>query len=197
MEMEERMKMETDEITLADALNVIYKFLDKCNVTTATLYTPDGTALSTDWGYFMEGMKELYDYALMLKESKNENSNVVKTYVRFCFASKRHRTISPEEYKCLCEAVKYASCNLYSRYRVKIDSPIMVKGYFNSYCVSELEIPNYLYSNFNIGNHLRGVSAYLLKNYPNHFKPLLVGKRLLFYVEWRKPDKEEEEKKND
>lgn len=183
--------MEMDEITLVDALNVIYKFLDKCEVTTATLYTPDGTALSTDWGYFIEGLKELYEYALMPEDSKNENSNVVKTSVRFCFASRRH-TISPEEYVWLCEAVKSASYNLYSRYRVKINRPIMVKGYFNSYCISELEIPKYLYSNFNIGNHLRGVSAYLLKNYPNHFKPLLVGKRLLFYIEWRKSDKEEE-----
>lgn len=43
-------------------------------------------------------------------------------------------------------------------------------------------IPDDIASTFKIGYHLRGVSAYLMRNYKETFSPLIVAKKLLIYT---------------
>ena len=43
-------------------------------------------------------------------------------------------------------------------------------------------IPYDIASTFKIGYHLRGVSAYLMRNYKETFSPLIVAKKLLIYT---------------
>lgn len=47
--------------------------------------------------------------------------------------------------------------------------------------IVRLRIPDEL-RDFRIGNHFRGVSAYLLRNYKEEFQKLIVSKRLLAYT---------------
>lgn len=46
-----------------NAAKVLYEFTtNDCEMTTATLTLPDGNCLSTDWGYFAEGLALLITY---------------------------------------------------------------------------------------------------------------------------------------
>lgn len=79
----------------------------------------------------------------------------------------------------LTEGLSHADLNLRTRHRTRIevlfitDESIMLR----------LHIPDELYDGYNIGNHLRGVSRYLLENYSYEFKSHRVGTRLLQF--WR------------
>ena len=80
------------------------------------------------------------------------------------------------------EAIEFAACNLKQRYGVTI-GPIEFTG--NCYYKIVLDIPDEIAIGFNIGHHLRGISAYLLKKSDNKdiYAKNKVGNRLLIFSE--------------
>ena len=86
------------------------------------------------------------------------------------------------------EGVRSASLNLYSRYGVQIQTPMV---YGDDKVVVEVKIPEEIVSTFAIGPHLKGVAAYLLKQCNGRYDDYLVGKRLLSYTEIAAPDASE------
>jgi hypothetical protein len=83
------------------------------------------------------------------------------------------------------EGVRSASLNLYSRYGVQIQTPIV---YGDDKVVVEARIPEEIVNTFAIGPHLKGIAAYLLKQCNGRYADYLVGKRLLSYTEIAAPD---------
>ena len=86
------------------------------------------------------------------------------------------------------EGVRSASLNLYSRYGVQIQTPMV---YGDDKVVVEVKIPKEIVDTFAIGPHLKGVAAYLLKQCNGKYDDYLVGKRLLSYTEIAAPDASE------
>lgn len=84
--------------------------------------------------------------------------------------------------------VKSASLNLFSRYGVQIQTPMV---YGDDKVVVEVKIPEEIVSTFAIGPHLKGVSTYLLKQCNGRYEDYVVGKRLLSYTEIAAPDASE------
>ena len=78
------------------------------------------------------------------------------------------------------EGVRSASLNLYSRYGVQIQTPMV---YGDDKVVVEVKIPEEIVDTFAIGPHLKGVATYLLKQCNGRYDNYLVGKRLLSYTE--------------
>lgn len=76
------------------------------------------------------------------------------------------------------KALENASLRLQSKYNVQIKD-IQTVG---KQVIMHVTIPDDIASTFKINYHLRGVSAYLIKNYKNKFSPLIVAKRLLVYT---------------
>lgn len=78
----------------------------------------------------------------------------------------------------ITNAIEHAKCNLLSRFGVKLEGP-----YVNDapYCFIYVYIPEGM--EFSFGNRLRGISYYLLKQWPEKYKEMLIGKRLLYYTE--------------
>ena len=72
-----------------------------------------------------------------------------------------------QNFKEIREAVYNASLRLYSKHGVQI---------------MHVMIPDEIASNFQLGYHLRGVSAYLMKHYKEKYSKLLVAKKLLTYT---------------
>lgn len=83
------------------------------------------------------------------------------------------------------EGVRSASLNLYSRYNVQIQIPML---YGEDKVVVEIKIPEEIVEIFSIGPHLKGIANYLLKNCNGRYDQYLVGKRLLVYTEVAAPD---------
>ena len=77
----------------------------------------------------------------------------------------------------ILEAIDFAGRNLYARHGIHI-LDVNVGDIYDTLLM--LSIPDDIAGSFSAGNHLRGISQYLLKNYPE-YKDLLVGKRLLSY----------------
>lgn len=77
------------------------------------------------------------------------------------------------------KAAENAGLNLFSRYRVQLQYP-MPDG---DRVVLEIKIPDEIAETFAVGNHLRGISNFLLSKYGDRYQPYLVGKRLLNYTE--------------
>lgn len=79
-------------------------------------------------------------------------------------------------------AVDTASVNLRSRYKVLVTSLEQTK---HDQYILELNIPDEMASGFSIGNHLRGISSYLLSKSSRKdiYKANKIGNRLLQYVE--------------
>ena len=86
------------------------------------------------------------------------------------------------------EGVRSASLNLYSRYNVQIQMPML---YDNDKVVVEIKIPEEIVERFSIGPHLKGVANYLLKNCNGRYDQYVVGKRLLVYTEVAAPNMED------
>lgn len=86
------------------------------------------------------------------------------------------------------EGVRSASLNLYSRYVVQIQTPMV---YGDDKVVVEVKIPEEIVDTFAIGPHLKGVATYLLKQCNGRYDNYLVGKRLLSYTEIAAPDASE------
>ena len=87
------------------------------------------------------------------------------------------------------DATESASLNLYSRYDVQLEVPMLV----GDSVILEVRVPTDLASTFAIGNHLRGISAYLIKKCNGRYNDHLVGNRLLVYTEIPSPEVKTEE----
>lgn len=79
----------------------------------------------------------------------------------------------------LRKAAKSASLNLYSKYNVRIELPRIVN---DTLVVMDIRIPEEIADTFNMGNHLRGVSAYLMKYCDGRYNDAVVGHRILQYI---------------
>lgn len=92
-----------------------------------------------------------------------------------------------DHFKNVKEAVMHSSVNLRYRHKVEIkDISVNKMGLI----ILEIGMPENA-EDFSFGNHLRGISAYLLRRNPEIYKELLVGKRLLNYnEEFYDPDDE-------
>ncbi len=78
------------------------------------------------------------------------------------------------------KAAENAGLNLYSRYDVQLQYPMPTA---DDKVVVEIKIPDEIVDTFAMGNHLRGISNYLLNRCGDRYQKFLVGKRLLNYVE--------------
>ena len=76
----------------------------------------------------------------------------------------------------ISEAVSHSNRNLYYKHNVFISSPFVK----NDKVFVNLNIPTALSESFNVGNHLRGISLYLLRE--KDYKQYRVGTRLLFFT---------------
>lgn len=77
----------------------------------------------------------------------------------------------------ILEAIDFAGRNLYAKHGIHI-LDVNVGDIYDT--VLTVSVPDDISDMFSVGNHLRGISQYLLKNYPE-YKDFLVGKRLLSY----------------
>lgn len=77
----------------------------------------------------------------------------------------------------ILEAIDFAGRNLYARHGIHI-LDVNVGDIYDT--VLTVSVPDDISDSFSVGNHLRGISQYLLKNHPE-YKDFLVGKRLLSY----------------
>lgn len=75
------------------------------------------------------------------------------------------------------EATEYVSLNLYSKYGVQLQPP-MVR---NSKVIMEIKIPKDIEATFNIGTHLRGIYTFLMKK-NKKYSDAVIGNRLLIYT---------------
>lgn len=85
------------------------------------------------------------------------------------------------------KAAESAGLNLYSRYDVQLQCPMPTA---DDRVVVEIKIPEEIVETFAVGNHLRGISNYLLNRCGNRYQKFLVGKRLLNYVDVSQSDHE-------
>lgn len=83
------------------------------------------------------------------------------------------------------DGVKSASLNLFSRYGVRIETPML---YGEDKVVVEVRIPEEIVDTFSIGPHLKGIANYLLKCCNGRYDQYVVGKRLLVYTEVAAPE---------
>ena len=83
------------------------------------------------------------------------------------------------------EGVRSASLNLYSKYNVQIQTPMI---YGEDKVVVEMKIPEEIADQFSIGAHLKGVARFLLKRCNGRYDQYVVGKRLLVYTEVAEPN---------
>ena len=82
------------------------------------------------------------------------------------------------------KAAENAGLNLFSRYNVRLQYPMPTE---DERVVVEIQIPVEIADTFAVGNHLRGISSFLLSNFGKRYQQYLVGKRLLNYIEIQKP----------
>lgn len=77
-------------------------------------------------------------------------------------------------------AARNAGFNLFSRYDVQLQYPMPTA---DGKVVVEIKIPEEIEKTFAVGNHLRGISTFLLSRCGDRYQKYLVGKRLLNYIE--------------
>ncbi len=77
------------------------------------------------------------------------------------------------------KAAKNAGLNLYSRYDVQLQMPMVI----DDKVIVEVKVPDIIADTFAIGNHLRGIASYLLKQCNGRYDQYVIGKRLLNYSE--------------
>lgn len=101
----------------------------------------------------------------------------MKKYVFIDFANKNYSAIEcMRDIRC---GVTSAVLNLHSRHGVILDYPYIYKDRV----IVEITIPDEIAETWAVGPHLKGIANYMLKKYPEKYKPALVGNRLLTYVE--------------
>lgn len=77
----------------------------------------------------------------------------------------------------LCEAAEFAGLNLLSRYDIRLRPPMQS---LEGKVYVEVTMPDSMAEKFSV-RQLRGISAYLLKKYPERYREYTVGTRLLTY----------------
>lgn len=82
------------------------------------------------------------------------------------------------------KAAESASFNLYARYDVQLQMPMVMARRV----VVELKVPDVIAGTFAVGNHLRGIASYLLKRCDGRYDRYVSGKRLLHYTEIPAPN---------
>lgn len=112
---------------------------------------------------------------------------MITKIVQLEFANPKLRAV--DYLRDLREAARSASLNLFSRHRVQLQDVVSTK---DDKVVIEVKIPDDYVGDFTIGNHLRGISSYLLAKYGLRYKDYLVGNRLLNYIEVTEPNFESE-----
>lgn len=75
-------------------------------------------------------------------------------------------------------AAENAGLNLFSKYGVQIRDVQSI----GEQVIMNATIPDEIADEFKLGYHLRGISAFLMKQYRETFAPLVVGKKLLNYT---------------
>lgn len=103
---------------------------------------------------------------------------LVKKLVKLEFADPKIR--ASEHIKDIRKAAEAAGLNLFSRYGVRLQYPMVSK---DGLVLVEVGIPEEIADSFALGNHLRGIANYLLKNCTYEYSAHLIGKRLLNYDE--------------
>lgn len=88
------------------------------------------------------------------------------------------KTTAHENFDEIKKAVEHAAHGLYANYGVEIQSIQVI----DEKVIMKLSIPDAIADNFSIGNHMRGVAAYLMKFHKEQFEKYLIGRRLLYYT---------------
>lgn len=92
------------------------------------------------------------------------------------FANPRIRAV--DHFSDICEAADHAHYNLYIRHKVRLYAPYQS----DNNVFIKMEIPDESCENFNPGNHLRGISAYLIKKHGDAYRKYRVGNRLFYFL---------------
>jgi hypothetical protein len=108
----------------------------------------------------------------------------MKKYIYIGFANNNYS--ATENIRDIRRGVTSAVLNLNSRHGVILDYPYIYK----EKVIVEITIPDEIAETWAVGPHLKGISNWMLKNYPEKYKPALVGNRLLTYVETPCPFKD-------
>ena len=103
---------------------------------------------------------------------------LVSKTVQIEFADSRIKAV--DAIQDIRKAAEKAGLNLFSRYDVQLQFPMVLD---DDKVVVEIKIPAEIVDTFAVGNHLRGIASYLLKNCNGRYDDYVVGKRLLNYIE--------------
>lgn len=90
----------------------------------------------------------------------------------------------------LRKAAQSASLNLFSKYDVRLEAPRIID---DSQVVMDVRIPEGIVDTFSIGNHLRGVAAFMVKYCDGRYRNAIVGNRLLKYTVIPTPGKDNDQ----
>jgi len=121
----------------------------------------------------------------ILSDKMQEVAKMVTKRIQLEFADPSVRAI--DYIQDIRKAAESAGLNLYSRYDVQLQYPMPTA---DDKVVVEIKIPDEIADTFAVGNHLRGISNYLLSRCGDRYQRFLVGKRLLNYVEVSESDHE-------
>ena len=110
--------------------------------------------------------------------------------VRAEFANPKYNTVYC--FWDILKAVNHARINLEARCHVKLHA-----WHSSGIVYFDLDIPSDIAETFKVSNHLRGVSAYLLKLNPDKYERAKVGNRLFFYYQIDPNPKELSEKETE
>ena len=86
------------------------------------------------------------------------------------------------------EAAKFAGLNLFSRYEIQLQYPMLSA---DGKVYVEVRIPDSRIDSFSV-RQLRGISAYMLKKYPERYRDYTVGTRLLTYDNFQQENPSEQ-----
>ena len=101
---------------------------------------------------------------------------MIRKTVRIEFVSQKTRAV--DHLSDIQEAIHYAQGNLWHRHHIILRAPFVT----DNFVFVELDIPEDIADNFNVGRHLRGISKYLLSEYEEIYKKYLVKKQLFDYI---------------
>lgn len=131
--------------------------------------------------------KDVIIHIVKIKTLIIERAYTMEKNVQIDMAS--NKSTAYENYAEIKKAVESAAMGLYSKYDVQILNVFLSD---NKKVIMKLRIPDDIVENFSIGNHMRGVAFYLLKNYNEKYSELVVGKRLLIYTVIPTPTEKED-----
>jgi hypothetical protein len=115
--------------------------------------------------------------AVKLHDYERSRILLVTKKIQIDFANRKYRAC--DRIDDITKAVAYAAINIHKRYGVILEPPEAKNGKVTL----EVRIPEELGPGFNTGYRLRGIAAYLTRNYPRRYSNCQVGNRLLIYTE--------------